>query len=135
MKSSAETLFARWGQDLEAFQNVQMRQRSQTRLEETRRRYDAIVTAADPVLWSFDAYNATLRDHALFLGHDLNAGAIDAIGDGIDELEDQFEDLDERFTACEKASSDYVRSTALVGQIEVESQSGPTPAPTATPAK
>lgn len=132
MKSAAETLFARWNRDLDAFQNVQMRERSQTRLEETRRRYDAIVATADPVLWSYDAYNATLRDHALFLGHDLNAAAVDALADGIDELEEQLEDLDERFGACERSAIEYVRSSALVGRIEVVDEGVPARTPAAS---
>lgn len=119
MKSSADTVFERWAADLEAFQNSQMRARSQTRLEETRKLYDAIVTAVDPVQWSYDAYNATLRDHALFLGHDFNAASLSAIADGIDELADQYDDLEMRFTASEDAATEYVRSTALVGQIGV----------------
>ena len=118
MKSSAETVFARWASDLEGFQSAQMRARSQTRLLETRQLYEAIVTAVDPLQWSLDAYNATLRDHALFLGHDFNASSLSALGGGIDELSDQLDELDVGFDSCEKAASAYVRSTALVGQID-----------------
>src|SRR5439155_11571604 len=46
MSEAAESVFRRWSSDLEAFGNTRMRQRSQVRLDETRARYQSLLTSA-----------------------------------------------------------------------------------------
>ena len=74
MEKTAEQVFADWAKSLESFSNAEMRERSQLRLENTRERYEAIVSAVEPAQWAYDALNRTLRDHALFLSHDFKRG-------------------------------------------------------------
>lgn len=128
MRSSAEAVFARWAKDLDAFQNAELRRRSQTRLADTRRRYDAIVAAVEPYAWSCEAFDNSLADHALFLGHDFNAAAIAEIGDAIGSLDQQLAEIERGFEACDASARDYVRSSALVGQVETAPGTTPPPA-------
>jgi hypothetical protein len=72
LRKTGESMLARWTENLESFGNISMRQRSQERLEETRRRYDAILAAAVAAQLAYDAFNGDLSDHALFLEHDFN---------------------------------------------------------------
>lgn len=120
MTESAETVFRRWTGDLESFGNTRLRQRSQARLEETRTRYLAVVRAAQAAQIAYDAFNADLGDHALFLGHDLNASAVAALRPEVTVLEEQIAELDRRFESCAAAAKEYVALSALHGQIEVE---------------
>ncbi len=116
MKKMAQEVFDRWADDLEAFASGEMRQRSQSRLESTRARYERILAAVEPTQWSFDAFNRGMRDHALFLGHDFNAQAVSEIEDGVSVLTREAEDLDGRFNACLIAAQEYVQTAALPGQ-------------------
>ncbi len=118
MKKLAESVFERWTKDLESFGNTSMRQRSQVRLEETRARYEDIVTAAVRAQIAYDAYNATLRDHALFLGNDMNAAAIAEIVGDVEKMGVYSQELDRRLEACAAACRTYVDAYALRGQVE-----------------
>lgn len=117
MKKMADGVFKKWANDLAEFSSDEMRQRSQIRLEKTRRRYDALLAEVEPAQWAFDAFNRGMRDHALFLGHDFNATAVSEIGEGVSSLSRQAEDLDQRFDACLIAAQDYVQAAALPGQV------------------
>jgi hypothetical protein len=118
MTEAAESVFRRWTSDLETFGNTRMRQRSQTRLDETRARYQALLTSTQSALLSFDSFNADLRDQALFLGSDLNASAIAAILPDVKVLHQQATGLDTRADQCAAAARAYVESAALHGQVE-----------------
>jgi hypothetical protein len=125
MSDSAESVFRRWSADLEAFGNTRMRQRSQERLDETRNRYQTLLTSTQSALISFDSFNADLKDQALFLGSDLNASAIAAITPDVRVLHQQVGDLDKRADNCANAAKAYVESAALYGQVEVSPTAQP----------
>lgn len=118
MKKTAEGVFAAWASDLEGFGSAEMRQRSQLRLEETRRRYEAIATSVDPALWAYDALNHDLRDHALFLSHDFNSAAIADLANEVESLSNDSNELGKRLDKCLAAAEEYVRSSALRGQLQ-----------------
>jgi len=119
MVESAEDVFRRWTSDLEGFGNSRMRQRSQARLDETRGRYQSVLTATQSLLISFDSFNADLKDTALFLGNDLNAAAVTAIHPDVRALHEQIRELDGRVEVVGNAARTYVESSALYGQVEV----------------
>ena len=54
MKRSAEPVFVQWNNDLQGFSSIQMRQRSRERLSDARRRYEAVVDAAEPALSNYE---------------------------------------------------------------------------------
>lgn len=118
MSQTAESVFGRWTADLEQFGNTRMRQRSQTRLDETRSRYQTVLTTSQAVLVSLEAFNADLNDQALFLASDLNASSVQAIHPEVRELHERAKDLDARVETCSNASRAYVESAALYGQVE-----------------
>ena len=115
MKMSAESVFRQWTADLDAFGNTRMRQRSETRLDETHARYRTVYATAQSALISYDAFNGDLRDHALFLSHDMNASAIQELSGDLKLLRDVLIELDGRMDACASAAAAYVESAALHG--------------------
>lgn len=127
MSASAESVFSRWTSDLEGFGNTRMRQRSQGRLDETRARYQTVLTSAQAVLVTLEAFNADMNDQALFLASDLNAAAVQAIHPEVRELHERAKELDGRVDACSNAARAYVESAALYGQVEGVQETQPTP--------
>ncbi len=121
MQDAADELFQRWTKDMEAFGNSRMRQRSQTRLDETRTRFQSIIGATQAAQIALDAFHDDMRDHALFLRHDLNSAAVASIRTDVRALNEQIQGLDTRFDATTAAARAYVESAALYGQVEMES--------------
>jgi hypothetical protein len=132
MTRAADQLFLRWTKDLESFGNTRMRQRSQSRLDETRTRYQSILGATQAAQIALDSYNKDLRDHALFLRHDLNATSVESIRADVRLLNEQIQELDKRFDATTAAARAYVESTALYGQVSEDGESTTTTDPSAT---
>jgi hypothetical protein len=120
MRQSAESIFRQWTTDLHAFGNARMRQRSQTRLDETQSRYQAVYASAQSALIAYDAYNADLRDLALFLGHDLNASAVAELATDIQGLKEEMQQVGLRMDAVATAARAYVEAAALYGQSEAD---------------
>lgn len=112
MQAEAAPVFDQWTKDLEAYSNPEMRQRSQARLSAARERYDAVVSAVEPVLIGYEALNETLRDHVLFLRHDMNPAAIATIQDDVRKVAKEASDLDGVFNTGRAAASAYVASSA-----------------------
>ncbi len=129
MKEAAEDVFRRWTHDLEGIGNTRLRAQSHVRLEETRARYEAVLSAVTTAQVTFDAFNADLRDHALFLGHDFNGAAVSAVRSEVSALAEREKDLDQRLDACDAAARRYVEASALHGQLSTNQ-----PAPAANAA-
>ena len=103
-----------------------MRQRSQSRLDETRGRYQAVLTSAQAALITLEAFNADMGDQTLFLGNDLNAASVASILPDVRALHDQLRELDGRVEQCSTAARTYVESAALYGQVELAVTDEPT---------
>ena len=117
MKTSAERMFAQWEKDLEAFTSEVMRKHSADRMQGMRERYQAVETAVGPTLEQYDAFNQTLRDHALYLGNDFNSESVALIEKELRTLVEQSKQLTASFDKCTEACQDYVRKAALRGQV------------------
>jgi hypothetical protein len=133
MKDAAAEVFKQWTKDLEAMHNTRLRAQSRARMEETRKRYEAVVGASAAAQVSLEAFNADLHDHALFLGHDFNRDAVSAISGEVAALAEREKDLDQRLQACDAAAQRYVEAAGLHGQVSSGKPADPATA-TAQPA-
>jgi hypothetical protein len=124
MHAAAAPVFDQWTKDLEAFTNPEMRQRSQARLQAARERYDAVVAAVEPALVRYDAVNEALRDHELFLSHDLNPAAVSVLQDDVRRLAGEAAELDQTLTAGRDAARAYVNASGMPPAEEVVAVSG-----------
>lgn len=129
LRKTGESVFARWTADLESFGNLAMRQRSQERLEETRRRYDAILAAAVAAQLAYDSFNGDLADHALFLEHDFNATSVALMSQELDGLRSRGKELAKRLDACAAACLAYVEFSAPSAQVAPAPPAAVAPAP------
>ena len=113
MKEAAGPVFDQWETDLDAFSGQRLRERSRKRLNATRARYETIVAAVDSVQSAYDAFNRNLRDHALFLSHDLNPAAMAEIQDDVTALAGDARKLQDGLDDCLMATRVYVEAAAL----------------------
>lgn len=127
MKHAAESIATEWGTDLEAFGSDVMRNKSRKRLAETTEAYLAVHEPLVAACDSFDLFNMGLSDHALYLGHDLNAAAVAGIEDELVVLTALQLDLESKLGTCMAAAGDYVRGKALRGQLDLPPVAAPTP--------
>ena len=134
MRLSAESVFRQWTADLEHFGSTRMRQRSQMRLDETQARYRTVYATAQSAQISYDAFNGDLRDHALFLSHDMNVAAVGELTGDLKLMRDVLVELDGRMDACASAARAYVEAAALYGQSEATVPENATGGPAMEPA-
>jgi hypothetical protein len=113
MQRSAEPVFKKWASDLDAFASLDMRLKSQQRLLETRKRYDAIVASLEPALVAYDGFDKRMRDYATFLSHDFNEASVAALRGDDHTVHEMVATLDARFDVCQQAAREYVQAAAL----------------------
>ena len=118
MRRSAERVFDSWAQNLESISSQDLRRRSQARLTETRERYQLIAAAAQPAQSTLDVLNQSLRDHAMFLAHDMNPTSVTELEGGVRDVTDLADELDGLLANCMAAAQDYVLTAAPPGEIE-----------------
>lgn len=112
MKRTAIPVFEQWTDDLGDFHSSSMRRRSADRLDAARARYDAIIRAVGPAQSNYERFNAGMKDHELFLGHDLNATAIASVKDDVRAMVVLAQELDSHFARCLATTKEYIDATA-----------------------
>ncbi len=113
MLSTATPVFAQWQKDVQTIGNERLRQISEMRFSVAKERYDAITKTAVPAQDQFDGYVKSLRDHAAFLAHDLNATALDEIQAEVKVVAKTARELDRNMETCQAAARAFVEQSAL----------------------
>ncbi|WP_417666479.1 DUF2959 domain-containing protein [Pseudidiomarina sp.] len=75
----AQALFDEWQDELELYSNDAMRRESERSLRETERRYTSLLQSMERAAATMDPVLSKLQDNVLYLKHNLNAKAVDAI--------------------------------------------------------
>ena len=119
MQDAAEHVFSTWAADLDGFADDGLRSVSRARLEESRARYDAIVTGLVPAMARCDEMNRTLRDAVLFLGHDFNASSVAELAQDVEAMDARVADVDALFDESLEAAREYVRAAAMPGETSL----------------
>jgi len=89
----SEALFREWRNELDEYQNQDLRRRSERQLDDTRRQYDRMIDAMRRAEKSMDPVLAAFRDQVLFLKHNLNAAAIASLQGEFGALEGDINNL------------------------------------------
>lgn len=84
----AEDLFDEWQGELGEIQSLDLRERSQATLRETRDRYEQLIDAMRRAESQMGPVLALFKDHVLFLKHNLNALAITSLQGELVSIED-----------------------------------------------
>jgi hypothetical protein len=85
----AQDLFAEWKRELKEIQNAQLRGRSQSKLTETRARYQQVHAALTRSEATLEPVLSQMKDYVLYLKHNLNARAVGSIKDEALEIENE----------------------------------------------
>lgn len=93
IETVAADLFAEWEQEIGEMQSANLKGKSRKKLRETRARYDRMHATLIETRGSMDPVLAVLKDHVLFLKHNLNAAAIGSLGTEMASIESEIEDL------------------------------------------
>jgi len=138
MTDAAEAVVVTWQGDLDSFVSPRMRERSQERLQSTNALYAEVHVSLQAAAEFYQLYNLGLGDHALYLGNDLNASSVAAIQEELLLVTELAGELDARLVRCMDACQEYVRETALRGQLAVPqvatlASAAPEPAPSLRP--
>lgn len=75
----AQALFDEWQDELELYSNDAMRRESERSLRETERRYTSLLQSMERAAATMAPVLSKLQDNVLYLKHNLNAKAVDAI--------------------------------------------------------
>jgi hypothetical protein len=122
VKDVAEPLFSEWEKELDKFQNEQLRTVSADIFLETRDRYDKLMASMEGSRAKVDSVLKAFKDQVLFLKHNLNAKAIDALDDEYNFLETEFEELIQRLQTSIEQSNAFIQ-TMTVGSVPDANQS------------
>jgi hypothetical protein len=83
----SQALFREWKQELNQYSNATLRRDSERQLDQTRRRYDALIGLMNRAADRMEPVLATFRDQVLYLKHNLNARALASLDNTHRELE------------------------------------------------
>lgn len=72
----SDALFSEWRKELKQYSDPELRRSSERQLEETRRRYEELMSTMRTAASRMDPILGKFRDQVLFLKHNLNAQAI-----------------------------------------------------------
>jgi len=75
----ADALFSEWKKELKEYQSDELRRRSESKLRESKERYEVMIEAMRKSVARLDPALRPLQDNVLFLKHNLNAKAIGAL--------------------------------------------------------
>jgi hypothetical protein len=79
VESVAEALFDEWDDELDEYDNKELRDASRKQLKTTRTQYDTMLTSMREAESSMEPVLTVFRDNVLFLKHNLNAQAIGSL--------------------------------------------------------
>lgn len=113
MLETAKPVFTQWQKDVTTIGNENLRQQGEMRYQVAKERYDAITKVAQPSMERFERYVKDLRDHAAFLAHDLNSGAIEGIQAEVKRVAGDARELDRDMETCQAAARAFVESSSM----------------------
>ena len=93
MQKVSNTFFSGWTAELDKYETDEFRKHSEVRLEETRGRYDRVLTSMQQADEKFQPFFAKLHDLTLYLNHNLNPEGVAAIKASVDSLNADAEHL------------------------------------------
>jgi hypothetical protein len=112
MEEVAAEFFSSWESSLAGFSSDDLRARSEERMKDTRKRYDGILAAASESREAFGPFVTQLKDQILFLGHDLNPSALEALAPDAKKLNEQADKVFARVDKTIETAGEYRSSLA-----------------------
>mgnify|MGYP003385575857 CR=1 FL=1 len=93
MEKIASSMFAEWEQEIGQYSNPALAENSRRQLKETKDRYAQLSTSVRTSEESMQPVLVQLKDHVLYLKHNLNAAAIGSLRGEAGNIQGQIEQL------------------------------------------
>jgi SMC interacting uncharacterized protein involved in chromosome segregation len=106
----AEALFDEWQDEIGQYSSARLKADSQTKLRETRRRYDGMITALRKSEAKMAPVLTALNDNVMYLKHNLNARAVASLKVEFGAIEDDIEALILEMRKAIASSDDFIQS-------------------------
>lgn len=110
VEAVADALFEEWRQELDLYQNQNLKAASEKKLSQTRARYREMLGSMQRAERSMQPVLDTLRDNVLYLKHNLNAQAIGALRGEFGSLKADIDTLIQRMNQSIERSDDFIRN-------------------------
>ncbi|MCP3870863.1 MAG: DUF2959 domain-containing protein [Gammaproteobacteria bacterium] len=110
VESVADALFEEWEEELNLYQNQQLKSTSRRQLNDTRRRYNNMLSAMRSAEKSMQPILDSFQDNVLFLKHNLNAQAIGALRGEFSSLKAEINQLITRMNRSIERSNGFIQS-------------------------
>ena len=110
VQSVADALFKEWQDELDLYQNRELKASSAKQLAQTRQRYQELLKSMQQAERSMQPVLNTLRDNVLYLKHNLNAQAIGSLRGEFANLKADIARLIQRMNRSIEHSNDFIRN-------------------------
>lgn len=108
VEAVAEALFEEWQEELELYQNRELRNSSRDQLRKTKARYKKMLASMHQAEKSMDPVLKIFRDNVLFLKHNLNAQAIGSLQAEFANLEGEINVLIKKMNVAIESSNKFI---------------------------
>lgn len=89
----ANDLFKEWEAEIEQLENEKYKVDSQSKLNETKKSYRALISQAHSVEMNMDKILAKMKDQTLYLKHNLNAASLNSFKSAIFDIKEEMAQL------------------------------------------
>ncbi|NBB93608.1 MAG: DUF2959 family protein [Gammaproteobacteria bacterium] len=110
VRDVAQDLFDEWSDELDDYESAELRRRSEELLQETRGRYERMITAMERAEETMDPVLQAFEDQVLFLKHNLNARAISALRSELEGIESDTRALIEAMNEAISEADAFIQS-------------------------
>lgn len=108
VESVSEDLFEEWEEELELYQNQELKRNSKAQLRKTRKRYKEMLRSMHRAEKSMEPVLKIFRDNVLFLKHNLNAQAIGSLQGEFTNLKGEIDKLVTRMNTAIESSNKFI---------------------------
>lgn len=108
VESVADDLFDEWEDELEEYQNKDLRNSSREQLKNTKARYETMIASMHQAEASMEPVLKIFRDNVLFLKHNLNAQAIGSLQGEFTNLKGEIDSLVAQMNSAIESSNEFI---------------------------
>ncbi len=110
VESVAGALFDEWKEELELYQNRELRNSSRQQLRKTKIRYKEMLVSMHRAEKSMEPVLKIFRDNVLFLKHNLNTQAIGSLQNEFSNLKTEINILISRMNKAIESSNEFIKN-------------------------
>lgn len=113
MRLAAESYFSSWSLENEKLTNEDLKERAADRMEKTRQRQKEILDAGTKVRDLYPPLHEKLKDHAIYLGNDLNAESAATLKEDLEDIQEDAKEITDSIDVITKACRDFTAAIAM----------------------